>query len=241
MAPTVVIIGGTGKTGKWAVKGAVVRGYTVRVLGRSPDKVAAVLRELFPDRPQEQLLSEVAVVQGDVNNQETLAELFRGADVVLSFLGMVKPPQWVVRPGVESIIETLKTMQRPPRFISMSSISVGDSLAQGRRAWGRCVTCLVWKVFLTACFKDMQAAEEYIVEAKDSLDVTVMRATILGDKSGYLKDYSQAGNRSYRLVKADETAARLTFTVDRQDVAEAFLDACDRSLSYGPFISVFGI
>ena len=35
--------GGTGKTGKFGVKGALQRGHTVKMLARSPDKVGKMI------------------------------------------------------------------------------------------------------------------------------------------------------------------------------------------------------
>ena len=79
----------------WAVKGALVRGYNVRLLVRSKKKAEKVFAELFPPNPAE-LLSAVTLVEGSVTEQSKLAELFAGADVVLSFLGMAEPPGWAV-------------------------------------------------------------------------------------------------------------------------------------------------
>ena len=48
-------------------------------------------------------------MQGGAGDEEAVAELLEGADVVLSFLGMVDPKLGpVVRPGVEHIIAGLK-------------------------------------------------------------------------------------------------------------------------------------
>jgi len=233
---SVAIIGGTGKTGKWALKGAIIRGYEVRVLGRSPDKVKTILEELFPG---ENKIDQVTVVKGNVSDKDKLVELFTGADVVMSFLGMVKPPEWVVRPGVESIMEAVNACEKKPKFMTMSSIAVGESLQQGRRAWGRFTVCLVWNVFLKQCFKDMEAAERYIMDNRDGLNITILRATILDDKKDYLKDYSKKGEPSYRLVALDDKKSKLTMKVDRQAVAEAFLDQCQSSEFDGKEMSIF--
>jgi len=234
MSRTVAIIGGTGKTGKWAVKAALVRGHRVRLLARSPSKAKALLKELFPEEDKE---SQVAMVEGSISDADKLAELFSGADVIMSFLGMVKPPEWVVRPGVEAIMTAMKSMESPPKFLCMSSIALGDSLAQGRKAWGRMTTWLCLKVALKSVFADMQAAEDYILENRGDLNVTIARATILKDKKGYLKDYASDG-KSYKFVRVDEKA-KLSFQIDRQHVAEAFLDLCDKTEYDNQCVSIF--
>ena len=44
----VAVIGGTGKTGKWALKGALQRGFKeIRVLARSPAKLLPILEQMF--------------------------------------------------------------------------------------------------------------------------------------------------------------------------------------------------
>ena len=43
----IAIVGGTGNSGKWVLKGAVMRGISVRLLARSPDKARIILQELF--------------------------------------------------------------------------------------------------------------------------------------------------------------------------------------------------
>lgn len=47
-ALTFGLVGGTGKSGRWALKAALVRGMKVRMLGRTPAKVQTVLSDLFP-------------------------------------------------------------------------------------------------------------------------------------------------------------------------------------------------
>ena len=235
----VAILGGTGKTGKWAVKGALVRGYNVRLLVRSKNKAEKVMAELFPPNPAE-LLSAVTLIEGSVTEQSKLAELFAGADVVLSFLGMAEPPMWTVRPGVEAVLTTLKTMETPPKFVSMSSIGLGDSLGQANTAWSCCVVQLSLRWMLKEVFADMQAAEDHILATRcGDLNVVIVRATILSDKEDYFKDYVSGAKRGYKCVTVGDDAKKLSFTIDRQHVAEAFLDVCESSQYDNAEVSVF--
>lgn len=238
----VVILGGTGKTGKWAVKGALVRGYNVRLLVRSKEKAEKIMQSLFPPNPAE-LLSAVTLVEGSVTEQSKLAELFAGADVVLSFLGMAEPPVWTVRPGVEAVLTALRAMQTPPKFVSMSSIGLGDSLSQANKAWSCCVVQLSLRWMLKEVFADMQAAEDHILAARNGdLNVVIVRATILSDKEAYFKDYVSGAKRGYTFVKVGDGAnAKLSFTIDRQHVAEAFLDLCESSKYDNAEVSVFEV
>merc|ERR1719277_1314521 len=157
---------------------------------------------------------------------------------------MVKPPEWVVRPGCESI---LKAMQRivetggvPPKFVSMSSICLSESAAQGARAWGSCVKCLSLKVMLKNVFLDMQAAEDFLMDMRsDLLNLVIVRASILGDKKNYSCDFSVGAPKKYCFTDADDKTGRVTFTIDRQHVAQAFLDLVQDSTYDNGQISVF--
>lgn len=67
-----------------------------------------ILATLFEEADVEKHKANVEVVKGGVRDEEAIAELLNGAEVVLSFLGMVEPPKWIVNPGVEEIIKGLK-------------------------------------------------------------------------------------------------------------------------------------
>merc|ERR1712061_458208 len=102
--------------------GALQRGVHVRLLARSAPKVDVVMEELFPEPSERQTARTLlTVIQGSVTNQANLVELMKDTSVVMSFLGMVKPPEWVVQPGVEAIMGAMHTMEKPPKLLSMSS------------------------------------------------------------------------------------------------------------------------
>ena len=128
---SIAIVGGTGQTGKWALKGALLRGYKVvitfiiyescsilkylpipshqvKLLARNPDKVTKILETLFEEGEVSKHQENVTVVKGGAKDEEALVELLTGLDTVLSCLGMVEPPTWIVAPGVEAIIKALK-------------------------------------------------------------------------------------------------------------------------------------
>merc|ERR1719261_520646 len=113
---------------------------------------------------------------------------------------MVKPPEWAVRPGCESIVKAmyriLEAGVKPPKFVSMSSVCLSESAAQGARAWGSCVKCLSLKVLLKSVFLDMQAAEDFLFDMRsEKLNIVVVRASILGDKKKYTCDFSDVLRR----------------------------------------------
>lgn len=237
---TVAIIGATGKTGKWALRCAVQQGFFIKVLARSPDKIVTSLLEVLPESDDViSLMERVTVVEGSVTDGEKVTELLKGADVVMSFLGMVKPGEWIVKPGVEAVMGAMQKMEAPPKFLCMSSIGMNDTKVQGTKAWGCCVVLLIRDFLAKACFRDMAAAEEWIIANRGSLNVTICRATVLGDKKGHFKDYS-AEKKNWKGLAADDVTG-LTFSIDRQHVVEAFFDMCKTSEWDNKEVSIFNV
>jgi len=233
---TVAIIGAGGKTGRWAVKGGLQRGYSLRILARNPDKVKATMVELFGEQEAEANLERVTVVKGGVMDQEALKQLFQGADVVLSFLGMPANSDgktWVVAPGVESILTVLKGMEKPPKLVSMSAMGIGDSREQGKRShWfmGRALVHFFIPYFLKDCFADLEASEKHIEKERESggnIVGTVIRAPILGNSKSYKCDFLDPAAKKYCFKHASETTNLSSYTLDRQDVCHGFLDCVE--------------
>jgi len=236
----IAIIGATGKTGKWALRCAIQRGFCIKVLARSPSKILTTLQEVFPEKDDvKPLMESITVVEGSVTDCEKVSELLKGSDIVMSFLGMVKPGEWIVKPGVEAVMGAMQKMEAPPKFLTMSSIGMNDTRAQGTKAWGCCAVLLIRDFLAKACFKDMAAAEEWIIANRGSLNVTICRATVLGDKKGYFKDYS-AEKKNWKALTADDVKG-LTFSIDRQHVVEAFFDMCRSGEWDNKEVSIFNV
>jgi len=228
----------------------------VRIFVRSRSKLEQVLTEIMPEEAARQALErQIVVIECATLEHEKLVELFTGAAVAMSFLGMVKPTEPVVGPGVESIVKALQSMTTPPKFLHMSSIGLNDGVEHAQNAWGCCVVWLALKVFLKACFDDLCAAEDFLIATRDKqneqrsaegsqkllqkeLNITIIRATILAGKDGYTKDF-MSDAKSYKLVRVDDTKEQLSFTIDMQHVAEAFLDLASCADYDGENVSVF--
>merc|ERR1712119_121569 len=115
---------------------------------------------------------------------------------------------------------------------------MGDGYGHAKEAWGSCILCCALKVALKECFADMEVAEQVIESerAASALNITVVRATILSDKGEYFKNYTKR-EKNYTVLKADERGSdkccgksKMTFMIDRQHVAEAFLDLCETDM-----------
>jgi len=87
---TVALLGATGFVGGYLLQDALSQGYPLRVLSRSPEKLA-----YLGDR--------VTVIEGDAADPATLRKLLQGADMVISAIG---PPraQGDSRSGLNSAV-----------------------------------------------------------------------------------------------------------------------------------------
>jgi hypothetical protein len=254
---TIAIIGGTGNTGKWCVKGCIQRGAKVKVLCRNPDKLKRIYATLWKAGENKMLTYDKVVTSGQLKiikgnlpigkkgekvdgknytiaasdkQMDSLKQLVNGTTYVMSFLGMdPKNHAPICRPGIEAIMKAVQKSEgkQKPKIMIMSSIVLLDSYAQGKAAWG-CCGCIGsfmrWK-FLRLVFDDMEAAEQYAIENRSTmgLDVCLLRATVLGDKSNYYLDYTTTEPKYY-IVKSDELN-RVKMNIDRQHVVQCFLDA----------------
>ncbi len=124
-APQVLLVGGTGRTGRRVVQQLLQRGVAIRALVRS----ARRLPEDLAGHPA------LVVVEADLLSlgAEDLLEQVRGCDAVVSCLGhtislrgVFGPPHDLVARAVERLCRAIERTQpeRPIRFVLMSSVSV---------------------------------------------------------------------------------------------------------------------
>ncbi len=122
---TVLLLGGTGRTGGRVLQELLTRGVEVRAVVRSAGRLPAGVA----GDPR------LRVVEGDVLglSDERLADLVRGCDAVVSCLGhraslagVFGAPRDLVTRAARRIFRALTTLcpERPVRFVLMSSVSV---------------------------------------------------------------------------------------------------------------------
>lgn len=245
---TIAIIGGTGGTGKWVVKGALLKGYKVKLLARKPEKVDKVLSTLFDAKDLETHQENITVVAGGVMDEAVMDELLQGTEGVLSFLGMVDPKVLVVSPGVESIIKGLKRIAEsggtPPKLISMSAMGIADSYNQMKASnWfmGRLTAWVIIPYMLKSCFDDLEASENLIKKEREeggsNLNMTVIRAPVLRDYKGYSVDFLSE-EKDFHLISPSDCANVGGVFIDRQQVAAGFLTVLESEEWDGTTVTV---
>lgn len=192
----ILIIGSTGSIGHRLVEQALARGHTVTAFAREPSRL----------RIEDQGL---VLAEGDVMDRASLERALPGQDVVLSALG-AGGRGGVRAAGTRNIIAA---MQRcgVRRFVSLSSLGVGDSRANLNVFW----KYVMFGLLLRRAYADHVAQERHIRHS--DLDWTIVRPASYtdGERSG-----------TYRHgFAATETGLKLR--ISRDDVVDFMLNQLD--------------
>ena len=192
----ILIIGGTGGTGKQLIQQALEVGHQVTALVRSPEKIK------IKD-------SNLHIVKGNVLDLQSVKQAVHGQEAVLSVLGhkrfFIKTN--ILSEGTKNIIEAMEE-EGVDRFICVTSLGIGDS----RFKLGLYYTLFVIPVIVFFYFLDKEKQEKLIRNSK--LNWTIVRPgqLINTKKRGRYKHGPNVG--SYILTKM----------ISRADVAHFMLN-----------------
>lgn len=134
-APSILVVGATGGTGKEVVRQAREAGYKLRALVRDADKARALLG------------SDVELVVGDVRTGAGVAAAVRGVDYVVSALGSnvrndpSNTPERVDYGGVRDLVNAAASA-KVKHFVLVSSMGVTHDDHPLNKMFGN---ILVWK------------------------------------------------------------------------------------------------
>lgn len=163
---TIALFGATGPTGRHLIEDALKRGYHPSVYTRDVGKLAA-------------FAGKVALVVGDLQDHNAIAQCVRGADAVISALG---PNGFKVqgdKPVMHGLANIIVAMQQAGvrRLIQISTAAYRDprdGFDLGSRA-----NALMFKVIARKAYDDIKATGELI--ANSDLDWTLVRIPFLKD------------------------------------------------------------
>ncbi|NNC50085.1 MAG: SDR family oxidoreductase [Flaviramulus sp.] len=178
-----LIVGGTGKTGRELIKQGLAAGHVITAIARNP-------KNFKFDNPH------FRVVKGDVLIPESIEHCFIGQDAVLSALGhkrfFIKTT--ILSRGTKNILHAMNK-NGVKRFICVTSLGINDS----RFKLGLYYTVFTIPVILFFYFLDKSKQEKLIM--KSNLDWTIIRPGQLtnGKKRTNYKHDTKAGN--YILTK----------------------------------------
>ena len=202
-----LIIGGTGKTGRELIKQGLAEGHLITAIARNP-------KNLKFDNPN------FSVVKGDVLKPESLKNPFQGQDAVLSALGH---KQFIIKTtilsrGTKNIINAMNK-NGVKRFICITSLGIKDS----KFKLGLYYTLFTIPFILFFYFLDKSKQEELIMNS--NLDWTIVRPGQLTNgkkKTNYNHD-TKAGN--YILTKMISRASVAHFMLKNLDTNTYFYKA----------------
>ncbi len=190
----IIIFGATGGTGRKFVEQALEQGHIVTAFARNPAKL---------DVKNENL----QIVQGDVMDSASVERAVQGQDAVLSAIGAPDKSKDPVRSeGTRNIIRAME-QAGIRRFISLSTIGVGDS----REMLPFLYKYILVPLFLRHAFADHAIQENYIEQSR--LDWTIIRPAALTDGN-----HTGAYRHGFPVSEKN-----LKFKISRADVADFML------------------
>ena len=195
----IAVFGGTGRTGRHLVEGALRDGHEVAVLVRDPGKLGVSYGGL-------------RIVEGNVLIPSSVEETVAGADAVLSALGHTKTsPKDVQARGTENIVAAMKE-HGARRLVSLTGAGVKDPGDRPK---------LVDRVFsglLKVLQRDvLEDAERHAEIIKGSgLDWTIVRAPRLtnGPATGEYRVGPVGENSGIKISRADVAGFMLRALAD---------------------------
>lgn len=192
----ILVVGGTGGTGRELIAQGLERGYQITALVRN----AAALSEFG---------SRVAQVQGDVRDPVSVDRAMTGVDAVVSALGHKKffGPSNLLSEGTGHMLAAMKAHQ-VRKLICVTSLGLGNSAGR----MGLLYTLFVLPVVLPFYFWDKTRQERRI--AQSDLDWVIVRP-------GRLTDAPARGQIRHGI---NEGNYLMTQSISRADVAAFMLD-----------------
>ena len=213
-----LVLGGTGRSGRWVLKYALEAGHETVALVRSPQKLLI----------RSPLLS---VVSGTPERATDVLRALDGCEAVVSTLNnsrasdlpwarVVSPPMFMTR-SIGNVISAMHT-KGSRRIVVLSAVGVGDSFA-----YAPAITkLLIPRTNLHVVFEDHAAQEAAL--RKSALDWTCVRAAILTNR-----------RFSGKLVVSYEGRPKPHLTVSRARAARFMVDILNDPAFFGkaPVIS----
>jgi putative NADH-flavin reductase len=185
---TIALFGASGKTGLQFLKLALAKGYKIKALVRTPEKIT--LRSPL-----------LQIIKGDVLNENDVYQTIQGTEVVVSLFGHVKgSPDWLQTNGTKNLVLAMKK-EGIRKIISLSG--GGLPYQEDKPKVPDHIIRLIMKLFVPKILNDAIAHAQVL---KDSnLDWVIIRGPRLTD--GETKGHYRVGwvgvNASTHIARAD--------------------------------------
>ena len=166
-ALTIALLGATGNVGGHYARLALDAGHSLRALARNPAKLDPIIPN-GADHPN------VIAIAGDATSPDDIANLIKGADVVVSCLGNPTKGVHIMTAAANNVLEVAAKQPEPPRCIFISSVGMGGT------SW------FIYKV-LELMGRDKAGTADYEtadqrLRTETTVPVTIVRPYALNDK-----------------------------------------------------------
>lgn len=165
----ITILGASGQVGKATLREALSKGYQVKVLVRSPDKLG-------------DLKEKVTIIKGDLLDGMSVEQALQGSVVVINAAGGVKEPdQYKKFQLIGTILTEKMKLLGITRLINISGAVMNlptEKLDLKRK---------IMKVFVSLIFRQMKQAQEAflpIIINDNNISWTFVRAAMISKKPG---------------------------------------------------------
>jgi putative NADH-flavin reductase len=196
---SVLILGGTGKTGKLILQEALNKGYLVTALARNPDKFNGL-----GDHPH------LEILKGDVLNYADVYNAVQGNDAIVSALGPDGEEVKVLTAGTANMLRAMN-QSSIQKIICLSSLGAGSTrkLADWKLKW------MIQLGGLRASFE--AKAEQELMLLQSSVNFTLVMA-------GTLKDSTTSDHYLAFLPQQASSCMAMPPSISRSTVANFMID-----------------
>ena len=221
MTKRVLVLGGTGRTGRHVIDKALAAGYSVNVLARRPEAVT-------------QTHENLTVFKGTPENAKDLDAAIEGCDAVVATMNNARASdspfgKIVNSPTLLSDIfgNVIAAMNKHGvrRVVQLGATGAGDSFDAAPWIFRQ----FIKRTNLGVAYRDHEGVEAAL--ATSGLDWTVGRAVGLGNKSGPVTE-------SY--VIDGKSQPKPSMQIGRESVAEWLVAALERSDLFGKTPTISG-
>ncbi len=196
------ILGATGQVGKATLKAALSRGYQVKVLVRSPEKLG-------------DLKEQVTIVEGNLLNSASVEQALTGSVAVVNAAGGVKEPgQYEKFQKIGYILTDKMNELKIKRLVNISGAVMalpGEPLNLKRK---------LMKVFVNLAFKPMKQAQDGILPmiiTNENIDWTLVRAAVISTKQGTGKILADDQQMPGTIIRLDDLGQFMIAQVEHME------------------------
>lgn len=158
---TIAVIGGTGKSGNYLVQALLNKGYSMKLLLRTPENFTL----------QNSLIE---IVKGDARDFDAVDQLIKGCNTVISKIGQPVGEKSIFTDATKNVIQSMN-LQGISRYIAMTGLNV-DTPFDHKNEKVKMATAWMYENYPKST-KDKQ--DEYDILVDSNVDWTLVRLPLI--------------------------------------------------------------